>query len=104
MCEYCRAKRRKNYLDKTLNSKMTKTEAKEYFDLCRICGSEDVLKDKKLCKKCYERVCQNLKIARSKIDRQNHIFKKISNEECKLITLKRGENKDETREKTFEVT
>lgn len=99
MCEYCRAKRRKIYLDKTLNSKMTRTEAKVYFNLCRICGSEDVLKDKKLCKKCYERVCENLKIARSKINKENHIFRKLSEIDCK-----RGKQKNETRQEASKIT
>lgn len=86
-CIECKEHARKTYLEKKLKSKITKTEEKEYLNKCRICGAEEVVKDKKVCINCYQYLIKNISKATKKATEKNksHYWRKENN----LISKKR---------------
>ena len=70
-CDNCRAKKR--------SKESPSVPVRQVWidnGICFSCGRENAIKDKKLCKVCYEKSVLSIENARKYIDREHHIFRK----------------------------
>ena len=75
-CVECKIKAKRRYQEKT--KEVVRREDFVYLNLCGICGSKELVENKKLCKRCYENSLKGLEIANQKRSIEKHIWRKIN--------------------------
>lgn len=91
-CKRCRAKRKKVYLKTELKSSIYKRDLREYLELCMICGNDERVEGKKVCKKCYETLVKNAENARKHIKHEEHVWQKYEDARYKKYMFFKNKN------------
>jgi hypothetical protein len=72
-CYECQLKRRQRYY-REQGRTMGIYDLRKEMGVCVLCGA-DKMPEQKLCKKCYEMCCDNMKKARDKINKMSHSWR-----------------------------
>lgn len=73
-CVECKIKAKRKYKERT--KEVVRREDFEYFNLCRICGSKELVEGKKLCLNCYKNALKGIESMLIKRNVKNHVWRK----------------------------
>lgn len=91
-CGICLAKDRERHKQRNLNAGKVPQELRANGIYCNMC-CKPICNGEKLCPECYKKACKGLEIARAKVDRTNHPWRKIIAAEIIEVRAKNDCNK-----------
>lgn len=75
-CGICLAKDRERHKQRNIDTGKVTQELRANGIYCNMC-CKPICNGEKLCPECYKKACKSLEIARAKVDRSNHPWRKI---------------------------
>lgn len=87
-CGICLAKDRARHKQRNIEAGKIPHELRGNGVYCHMC-CKPLCHGEKLCPTCYEKACNNMKIASAHIDRQNHPWRKLINADVQRVRAKR---------------
>lgn len=83
-CGICLAKDRARHKQQNIDAGKIPQELRANGTYCNMC-CEPLCNGKKLCPTCYKKACDALEIARAKVDRDNHPWRKLINADVQRV-------------------
>lgn len=83
-CGICLAKDRERHKQRNIDAGRIPQELRANGIYCNMC-CKPICNGEKLCSTCYKKACDALEIARTKVDRDNHPWRKLINADVQRV-------------------